>query len=168
VPDVASAPYDARNEADFQDMSVRIAQAMERLELDDSIPATEASLAGLTGCSRGTLRHRGWPLQRLKEIKKKRKEKPEDEEDAEGAPGEVDVVEILMKDREYLLDQLKKSRDEVAVWVAKFKHLEEENKKLRRLVRMLQAAKKALLEKLNNVLPFKKSGNSDGEDPAAA
>jgi hypothetical protein len=168
VADVAGAPYDERNEADFRDMSVRIAEALERLEIDLTIPATEESLAGLAGCSRGTLRHRGWPLKRLKEIKQSRKEK-KDEEGGDIPPGEVDIVEILSRDKKSLLDQLKKSRGEVALWVEKYRQLEEETKKLRRLITMLQEAKKSLEDKLKKVFPFKKSGRRDGEDdPAAA
>jgi DNA-binding GntR family transcriptional regulator len=72
---VRRAPYDDRNKADFNEITQNIKAALKVLERDPGIPVTEASLAELAKCSRGTLRNRVWPLERLGAIKVSRNKK---------------------------------------------------------------------------------------------
>src|SRR5437763_1817668 len=69
---MSKAPYDDRNDADFREISSRIRSALDRMEMDPTIPARETELAARASCSRGTLRNRVWPLDRLKTIKQQR------------------------------------------------------------------------------------------------
>jgi len=93
------APYDEKNAADYHELSLRIATALETLEHDETIPATQTALTQLAGCSRGTLRNRGWPLDRLKLIKEKRAAKP-------APPPPQTATEIEKSDRKKLYDDL--------------------------------------------------------------
>ena len=130
------APYDERNEKDYADVTKRIEDALKKMEDDKTIPATEAELCKLAKCSRGTLRNRQWPLERLKEIKKKRKGEKSD---------------VPVEDENELEDQLKNSRTEAARWFYKFKNMEEENKKLSRANEHLQTTKQRLQERVDEL-----------------
>lgn len=146
---MGGAPYDERNEEDFQELTKRLEAGLEKIGADSGIRATEAALCKLARCSRGTLRHRKWPLEQLKAIKAKRKQKVGEE----GVPG---GAEDQIEDEERLEDRLKKSRTEAAVWFHKFKDEEKENQRLRRANAALQTARQRLqtqLDKAQRELP---------------
>lgn len=62
----------AKNASDFEAMTQSIEDALKKIEKDRRIKPTQASLAKLSGCTRGTLNNRGWPLTRLGAIKRAR------------------------------------------------------------------------------------------------
>lgn len=70
---VITFPFEEKNEKDFIEITEQINKALEKIEKDISIPATEMQLAKLSKVSRGTLRNRIWPIDRLKQIKLERK-----------------------------------------------------------------------------------------------
>jgi hypothetical protein len=175
------APYDAQNALDFREMTKRIAGALEAIERDPSIPATQKELAKRAGCSRVTLWNRGWPIERLDSIKVKRKES------SRPKPKRITLehrksVEVHIEDKEKLLEQLRKSRTEAAVWFDKFQEERDAKNRLRRnndlllgeneklkqrnselisRVSELEAASKKGRKKI--VLPFGKRSRSSGK-----
>jgi chromosome segregation ATPase len=66
-------PFEERNEQDFEDLTRKIWDAIERIKKTRSIPTTQEKLAELVGCTRKTLHNRGWPITELKKIKDARK-----------------------------------------------------------------------------------------------
>lgn len=141
---MGGAPYDERNAEDFRELTERLEAGLKKIGADSGIPATEAALCKLARCSRGTLRHRKWPLERLKAIKAKRKQKAGEKD--KGIPG---GVEDQIEGEERLEDRLKKSRTEAAVWFHKFKDEEKENQRLRRANAALQTARQRLQAQLD-------------------
>lgn len=156
------APYDKRNEKDYADITVRIEAVLKRMENNDTIPATEAELCKLAKCSRGTLRNRKWPLERLKEIKKERKKKKGGRR-KRITRAHLTAVEVHIEDKNRLEAQLEKSRAEAAKWFHKFMDSEKENKKLRRVNEGLRAARQQLQQK--QVDEYQQSG-SEGSKSA--
>jgi phosphatidate phosphatase PAH1 len=145
---MGGAPYDERNEKDYANITKRIEAGLEKIKTDETVPATGAELCKLAKCSRGTLRNREWPLERLKEIKKKRKEKKARKRNRI-TRDHLTAVEVHVEDKNKLKDQLKKSRTEAAVWFHKFQNMEAENKRLRRANNHLQSTKQHLQEQLD-------------------
>lgn len=142
---MGGAPYDERNAKDYDGMTKRIEAALEIIEDDETVPATEAELCKLAKCSRGTLRNRKWPLEQLKAIKKARKEKSDPEHDEDSSDGRT-VNEILTEENKKLKEQLDKSRTEAAEWVDKYQNMVQENKKLRRANNILAVSRQKLKE----------------------
>ena len=134
------APYDKRNEADFQEVTENIEAALTLLERDPSIPATEANLAKRAKCSRGTLRHRKWPLQRLKAIKHG-PEHVEDDTPIKITREHLKTVEVHIEEKKQLSKKLDDSRSETAVWVVKHGESQSEKKKLLRAIEVLKKAR---------------------------
>lgn len=64
-----------KNENDYFQMTERINEALKTLRDDHRIPATQNTLATMSGCSRKTLHNRAWAIKELKEIKQARKSK---------------------------------------------------------------------------------------------
>ena len=124
------APYDERNAADYQELSTRIAAALETIAHDENVLATQEALAHLANCSRGTLRNRGWPLQRLKLIKGERDRKPKPLLPKTAA-------EIELFDRKKLQSDLTLSRTEAAKWFDAYENERSETRKSRRAIRLL-------------------------------
>jgi len=152
------APYDERNNEDFKLISKNIACALEKIAHDESIPATEASLAQVARCSRGTLRNRGWPLTRLKLIKEGRKKTA------------VKEARTISKDAradnsKQLVSALNASRTEAAIWFDKSKQLEADKRKLQRANSLLHAENQALKKERSGLLS--QNGNSSAGPPAA-
>lgn len=143
------APYDTRNQLDYEAVTKKIAHALEILENDTSIPATEIKLAELADCSRGTLRNRVYPLVRLRKIKQSRFKKQNKPKLSSLTAQQLTDVNIHISDKRILKEQLEKSRSEIAVWVTKFLELEKDVKRLERLVTVLQGAKEILETKLS-------------------
>lgn len=162
------APYDDRNEADYEKVTRNISLALEKIEQDRTILATQRVLAELAKCSRSTLRNRGWPLDKLRSIRRQRRQGNSDDS-GKSTPKQATDVEIHIEDKKTLLTQLSNCRSEIAVWVNKFKEEETENKKLRRAKEMLEAAKSSLerrvveltreIEKLKGIPKQRQSNN---------
>jgi len=109
-------PFDERNQQDFIQTTKRIQDALEQLSSDRRLKLTEANLARLADCSRGTLRNRKWPIQQLQILKVTAK-KLKDAKILEG-PEPRAAREKSRVDR--YREQLDKNRDELLAW--KFKH----------------------------------------------
>jgi hypothetical protein len=149
---VSEAPYDARNQADYLLISNSIEAALNLMGIDPTVPATEASLAKLAGCSRGTLRNRKYPLERLKAIKVRRAEQRKGKNrPVRITPAHRVAVEVHIDEKKILQGQLEKSRCEIAVWVNKYSDLENEVKKLYRVRNVLQEGKKLLEEQIEEL-----------------
>jgi hypothetical protein len=141
------APYDEQNATDFREMTEKIDRALKTIEESLTIPATEKELARLAECSRGTLRYRVYPLQRLKNIKLERKRKRESADNSKKSTVEVKTAEeILREENATLRQQLHNSRSEVAVWVQKYQELKDEKSRVTRAKQVLEAERQALRE----------------------
>lgn len=154
---MSKAPYDERNEADYRAISNKIEIALNLIAADLTIPATEASLAELAGCSRGTLRNRVYPLERLKSLKQLR---TKNRRTARISPAHRIAVEVHIDEKKNLREQLNKSRSEVAVWVSKYSDLEREVKKLQRLKDVLLKGNRLLEEQNQKLREFLEEHNS--------
>lgn len=108
----ASLPFDDKNQQDFVDVTGRIDEALTALRNDRRLKRTEANLAKLARCSRGTLRNRGWPIEALRKLKLEAKAATEEATEATEANDESPIERIKK--------QLAMSRDELLGW--KFKH----------------------------------------------
>ncbi|MDO3623581.1 hypothetical protein Q3O98_21120 [Ralstonia pseudosolanacearum] len=108
-----SLPYDERNQQDFLLVTKRIQDALEKMAADRRLKRTEVNLATLAGCSRGTLRNRKWPMDRLKKLQE---EARATKENAEPEPRAIREQSRIERYR----DQLSMNRDELLVW--KYKH----------------------------------------------
>lgn len=145
------APYDKRNEADYEDISGRIRTTLFEMAQDPAIPVTEKELARRAECSRGTLRNRGWPLTELKKIKRQRKDGASNKT-GRVTPEHRSNVDKHIEDKKQLLQQLHSCRNELAVWVDKNKELEDDKKKLTRSNAVLQKAKEALERRVTELV----------------
>lgn len=139
-----TAPYDERNAIDYRETSRRIADALDEMERDQSIPATQKELARRAKCSRGTLRNRQYPIARLKSIKDKRR--------LNGLKSGNTIlkyrpVEAHIEDKKRLLEQVERSRTEIAIWFDKFQESEKTWSRLLREKEMLLAENKSLKER---------------------
>lgn len=141
------APYDEQNTADYQEMSKRIASALELMEHDTEIPATEKELARLAICSRGTLRNRGYPLVRLRIVKQMRNAN----KTITTSPTDPSDAQKKVDDRKKLLDDLKASRTEAARWFSKYKESEADRERERRAREILVSEKNALLSRIEQI-----------------
>ncbi len=138
------APYDQRNIEDYKLIGKNISLALDKIQGDDCIPATEESLASLAGCSRGTLRNRKWPLVRLREIKKQRKTRS-------GKAQQKTATKQPQNKEEELVMALNASRNEAARWFDKYKDSEADNRKFRRANNLLKEEKEALIRELTQL-----------------
>jgi hypothetical protein len=151
VPVRNSAPYDERNELDYREMSKRVADALEEIDRDPSIPATQNELVKRAKCSRGTLRNRRWPLERLKNISAKRKETNR-VRNRKITLEHRTTVEVHIEDKRRLLEQLEKSRDEAAIWYDKYKDVESEKNKLLRINELLIGENTSLKKRVDDLV----------------
>lgn len=106
--------FDERNEEDFAEITRRIHVALEKLSTDRRLKRTQANLAKLAGCSRGTLRNRGWPLEKLATFKNETKEA------LSAAAKQEQQIAVEKSPVEILEERLTKNRDELLAW--KYKH----------------------------------------------
>jgi phage gp46-like protein len=147
VNNMGKAPYDERNEADYREISIRIASALETMECKATIPVTQKELSKLARCSRGTLRNRRWPLERLKELKRVRHQaniyKPK-----KVTLEHRTAIEIHIEDKKTLVKQLDRSRSEIANWLDKYRESEIERKTLHRANEILQRTKTSLEDRV--------------------
>lgn len=110
--------YDARNEADYEEITLKLAAAFEKMEKDSSIPATGVKLAQMAGVSRNTPSNRGYggkdgPLARLRNKRK---------EDAIAAK----AIANWKKESGVLVtpeDQLENAKQELIFWFNKVREL---------------------------------------------
>ena len=105
-------PFDERNQQDFVQTTKRIQDALQKLSTDRRLKLTEANLARLADCSRGTLRNRKWPIQQLQVLKVAAKKLVE-ANILEG-PEPRAARERSRVDR--YREQLDMSRDELLIW----------------------------------------------------
>ncbi|MBP0597760.1 hypothetical protein J8I26_06585 [Herbaspirillum sp. LeCh32-8] len=112
-----SFAFDQRNVADFDVLTKRIFAALEKMAADRKEKRTQANLAALSGCTRGTLRNRKWPLEALDKLVEEAKQYKIEKAKAKEAPprSAKDITQV-----ERLQEQLGKNRDELLMW--KFKH----------------------------------------------
>lgn len=106
-------PFDERNQQDYMLVTKRIQDALEKMANDRRLKRTETNLARLADCSRGTLRNRKWPMEKLQKLK----------EDARAAIEQVEVEPRATRGKaqvERYREQLTKNRDELLFW--KYKH----------------------------------------------
>lgn len=160
-------PYDDRNEADYQQVTLNISLALELIDKSPEIPATQNELARLAKCSRGTLRLRKWPLDRLKEIKARRKAEQSSGAEVKKSKSEI---ELHIEDKKHLLEQLQKSRSQNAILAFEKREIVIENKKLRRAHDVAQAAKTSLEErcrKYESELAELRGDRESGDDGGA-
>lgn len=143
-------PYDEKNAADYKEVTKRIDAAISVLECDDSIPATESSLAKLSGCSRGTLRNRVQPILRLKKIQLERKQENLRKAE-EGRKSPLTTEAKLLGEARSLKEQLNNSRGEVAIWIDKYQEEKSKVVKSARANRLLKAENQALSEENENL-----------------
>ena len=145
----------AQNTADINDALVR---ALDVIEADRSIPATQEELAERAGCSRGAISYRQDVKKRLKAIKMGRKA------DAKQmpAPDSPEDLKVRLKEAE---DMLKAARNETKVQFDKRLALEQKYEKMRKLhvlqderVAELRTKLSALGGNPGTVVPFKPPG----------
>lgn len=122
----------AKNQSDFDAMTHAVKSALKKIESDRRLKPTQATLAKLAGCTRGTLNNRGWPLTALIAIKTARRQKQESERLSEPKA----TVAEPESEVDRLEKQLQLSRDENA-------RLHDKNELLRK---ELQQAKDLLAE----------------------
>jgi len=109
----ANLPFDERNQQDYMLVTKRIQDALEQMANDRRLKRTETNLARLASCSRGTLRNRKWPIEKLQKLK----------EDARAATEQVEVEPRATRGKaqvERYRERLIKNRDELLFW--KYKH----------------------------------------------
>lgn len=142
-------PYHEQNEADFLATTKRIEEALVLLRCDKAKKATEKGLAKLSGCSRGTLRNRKWPLRELKAIQLGRNESKEESSDAKPATNSPATVHV--DEKKTLEEQLRKSRSEIAVWVDKHAQLNRRCRALKRSNEVVNKLKVAAEERVKEL-----------------
>lgn len=155
------APYDEQNKADYLVISNNIEAALNIISTDLNISATEKSLAKLAGCSRGTLRNRVYPLEKLRYIKKQRSEKLKAGRKSSRITSAHRVaVEVHIDDKKKLLAQLDESRAQVAVWVKKYSDLEITYKRTCRVKEFFEKGKNLLEAEVKELKALLKENNS--------
>lgn len=100
---MSSAPYDSKNEENFEAVTRLLNEALRRIERDPSISATVTELARLADVHRNTIYHRKWPQEQLKEIKAKRLQQKKEQAAAKSPPMSVEAL-------------LEQSRLEIIYW----------------------------------------------------
>lgn len=152
------AEYDDRNRADYEAITKRLGAALEKLEVDSNLPATEKALAKMARCSRGTLRARIWPLERLREIKRKRKDAVEKSSAQRRRLSDEARLsaERHVDEKRSLTEELARADAETAEWVERFQVVALEVKRLQHQNMVLADAKKEL-ERENQKLRAEKA-----------
>lgn len=112
----------AKQASDFDAMTQAIEDALKRIELDRRIKPTQEALKKLVGCSRGTLRNRGWPLTQLGDIKTAREQKRDADKTEQPKPAAAKAE----SETDRLKNQLQLSRTENARLHAKNELLRKE------------------------------------------
>ena len=141
-----------RNEQKYKENDQSIKAALDRLRQDRRLKPTQASLARLAKCSRGTINNRQWALTELKEIKAGRRQASRGKQRAanQTIPTEADMK-----------SQLAAARDETARWKAlydeirdKLNHISKINEQLRSRQAPVDSRRKNK-PKLHTVTPLK-------------
>lgn len=121
-------PFDARNEADYYKLTDQIESALQKIESDGRIPATQNKLADLAKCSRKTLNNRKYPIERLNQIKTDRKLKSLKAVNTKNLsstsiPDDSDSFKTLINNYQ----------NEMGLLFNRLQDIEEQNKELKRL-----------------------------------
>lgn len=132
------APYEERNAQDYFLITQNIDEALKKLEENPNLPVTEVMLAKLAGCSRGTLRNRVYPIEKLKEIKEVRTKKENKPRAFKITSAQRIEVNVHIEEKKVLAEKLRQSRSEVAVWVNKYFELEKDYQDLQRMLKLLK------------------------------
>ncbi|MDN4503827.1 hypothetical protein QX776_15555 [Alteromonadaceae bacterium BrNp21-10] len=72
--------YDEKNTKDYDDNTIKLNDALEKISKNSDLPATQKEVARISGIHRNTVSEREFPAIRLKEIKKQRKEQEQQEQ----------------------------------------------------------------------------------------
>lgn len=135
-----------KNEQEFVKMTDHIQLALVQIENDLKLKATQDVLARLSGCSRGTLNNRKWPLERLMEIKAARKAASKPLISQSGAAAKVESEVDRYK------QQLEASRDEVRLWKTRHDSVKSQLDQTKNLNSVLQTRLTAIELELASVL----------------
>lgn len=140
-----------KNDSDFVEVTRRLQIALEKIEKDPKLKATQEVLSRLAECSRGTINNRKWPLEQLQRIKDARKT-PKAAENAAGHAGEREESRI-----ERYKQQLFDSREEVLAWKVRHDEIVSRLSEQQVLTKALQLRNEALT---NEIALLKKKVNS--------
>lgn len=123
---------DEKNASDFAEITKRIHDALEKIRQTPKLKPSQAVLATLAQCSRGTLNNRKWPLEELLVIKEKRK--------AQKAAVAMTIPAVVREESriEQLNAQLYKNREELLVWKNRCDDKSEQIRQLEELIAVLQ------------------------------
>lgn len=146
-----------KNAQDFQDVTNRIWEAIEKISLNKRYKPSQEVLAKLASVSRGTINNRKWPLDELKKIKAKRSQAEVDNLASKKLKPDGEI-EMTFEDRLYL------NREELRVWKVKADHemlkvanletiVENQNKQIQ--VLKSEVIRLAEIIKDNKIVPIK-------------
>lgn len=128
-----------KNAADFAEISARIESAIERIRTNPKIKPSQDELAKLSGCSRGTINNRKWPLEQLKKIKADRIEAAntfkEQHPPISNEVSEIEQYKIRLQNNRDELHRWKSRSDDLAL---KLTQLGEINRTLQSRIEFLE------------------------------
>lgn len=126
-------PFDKRNEDDYQKITEKIEFALQKIERDGRIPATQEKLAELAECSRKTLNNRKYPIERLRQIKNDRKQKSLKIDNKEKIS-----AKSTLDNSDNLNAMIKNYQKENGLLFNRLQDIEEQNKSLKLLVKFYE------------------------------
>jgi DNA-binding XRE family transcriptional regulator len=146
-----SPGYRKRNEEDFEQMTLAIENAIQRLQGDSSEQATQENLAELAGCSRKTLHNREkiglthenriLPITELKAIQQARKSIKENSGKSPKRKSTLDqkvTVEAHINREKILIGQVINYQEENAKWFDRVQELEREKERIASLLKLAE------------------------------
>ncbi|MDE1233937.1 hypothetical protein [Vibrio aestuarianus] len=114
--------YDARNEADYEEITLKLAVALDKIRNNPKLKASVAEIAKLAGVSRNTVASRGYGLKskdgQLGKIGELRKERKKEAIVAKA------ISEANIDDCCSLEDQLDNAKAEIIFWFNKVSELQ--------------------------------------------
>jgi hypothetical protein len=106
-----SAPYDKKNSENFDAVTFRLNEALERIEKDLSLPAKVATLAKLANVHRNTIYQREWPRNELDRIKAAREQAEKNQvTDRASIKSPEELLELSKMEILYWFTQLEDAR----------------------------------------------------------
>jgi hypothetical protein len=136
---MSSAPYDTKNEENFEAITRLLNEALRRIERDTSLPATVTELARQADVHRNTIYHRKWPQEELKEIKAKRAQQKKDQASAKSTTMSPEEI-------------LEQSRLEIIYWFTQLQEARLTNKSLTASNKQTAAARDHYMREHQNSL----------------
>ena len=116
--------YDDKNKEDYDQITLLLNDALNKIASNPKLPATQAQVSELTGIHRNTVRNREFPAKRLADIKKLRKEKA-----AEKTKLKADKISELTE----TIDQLSA---ELVYWFTEYKKANRDREDYERQVKI--------------------------------